>query len=245
MQMPLAKNKAINYAMVILFNIFLILISLWIMILPLAKNKSFYMMEFQKNNTVQITGYTEEELDTIAQTIIDFLYGKSDTMQVKINNQDVFSIQALKHMEDVKDLFVLGKTAGWVVLCLFVLLGLYLFFNFKSLQRLIVRGSLFTLLGIGLIVIAIGIATLVDFDAMFVIFHRIIFPDPAKFNDAFFGYQSNYVEAPGIDNLMLIKILSIEFFTDFFLIVIAFVILVIAAWILIITGINRKAKLLS
>ncbi|MFA5543337.1 MAG: DUF1461 domain-containing protein [Bacilli bacterium] len=213
-----------------LFSLFLVIIAIWISVVPLTKSKAFYLYEFKKNDTVEVTGYSMEELEVIAVKIIDYLFNKTDDMQVEINDEIVFSNQALIHMSDVRDLYNDGRTLAFSILFFTIAMGLFIWYNFSRLKKYLFKYTVVIYSLIGLLIIVIGIFAIIDFDLVFDIFHRIIFPNEQKYNDAFFGSVSNYEEIPGVDNLMLIKILSIGLFMDVGIIVGSFAIVVIISW---------------
>ena len=171
-----------------------------------------------------------DELSIITDKMIDFLFNKTDDMQVLINNEVVFSNQALFHMRDVRTLFTGGIIIAWVVLGLFLMIGTYLVVHFKRLRAYLLRYSLIVIVIIFLILLVVGIIAIVDFDYAFELFHRFIFPNEQKFNDAFFGAVSNYQEAPGVDNLMLVKILSIGLLMDVGIIIGIVLFIVLLVW---------------
>lgn len=222
--------KILDRIAIILFNLGLLVIAIWITVIPIARSKSFYLFEYEKNDTVAITGYTMEQLEIITDRIIDYLFDEVDDMQVMFGDEVVFSNQALIHMADVKDLFIHGQQLAWIVFILWIMIGVFLGLRFSKIRMILFKYSFIAILMIVGIVGMIGIFALIDFDQMFTLFHHIIFPDPIQFRDAFFGAVSNYPEAPGVSNLMLIMILSIELFMDIAAIIIASVIVIFVVW---------------
>lgn len=212
------------------FSLFLVIIAVWITVVPLTKSKDFYMYEYKQNNTVEVTGYSLEELSVITDGIIGFLFNKTDDMQVTIDGENVFSNQALIHMSDVRDLYNGGQVLAIAILFFTIAMGIFIIYNYKRLKNQLFKYSIIVYSLIGTIILLIGVFAIIDFDTVFDIFHRIIFPDEQKFNDAFFGVTSNYDEAPGTDNLMLVKILSIGLFMDVGIIVGSFAVIVIIVW---------------
>ncbi len=232
--------KTIDKLIIIFTNLFLLIVAIWTITVPITLSKSFYLYEFEKNNTVEESGYSQTELDNIADTIIRFLADKTNDMQVIIDDTPVFSNQAIYHMQDVKDLYVNGSKIALICLFLLFLSILYIILNYHSLKHLIFKYSAFTIAIILLICFAFAIYAFVDFDSAFTFFHRVIFPDEQKFNDAFFSYVSNYPELPGVNNLMLTTILDVKLFMDAGIIISCFVVFIELLWLVILYILKRK-----
>ena len=87
--------KVLDKLLIVLFNICLIIVAIWISAVPIAKSKSYYQKQFTKNEiyahyeddelvqtkfyyiggTIYNTTYfTDEQLDTIIEHIIDYLF---------------------------------------------------------------------------------------------------------------------------------------------------------------------------
>lgn len=236
----MVQIKWYEKCLISLFILFLIIVTVWLIIIPTAKSKAFYIAEFKKNDTVIVTGYTMEELDVIAEKIIAYLYGKTDSMQIALHDQPVFSNQALIHMKDVRDLFTGGRILGWIVFVLWLSISGYLIFHFKRLYPYFFKYSMILLASLFGILLALVVFAAIDFDHAFEVFHKIIFPNPQKFRDAFFSSVSNYPEIPGVDNLLLIKILSIELFIDMGFLIGIGVLVVLTIWLVLSIMLQRK-----
>lgn len=236
------KIKGFEKVLISLFTLFLIIVTVWLTVVPITKSKSFYMNEYKKNDTVEVTGYTVDELGTITDQIIAFLFNKSETMQVEIGGKIVFSNQALYHMRDVRTLYNGGQFIAWIILILWIGIGVYLGLNFTRLKGHLLKYSAIVLGIVFVILLIVGIIAIIDFDYAFEMFHHIIFPDEQKFKDAFFGYQSNYDELPGVDNLMLVKILSIGLFMDVGIIIGVSVFSVLVIWFIISIILRKKSQ---
>ena len=75
-----------------------------------------------------------EELSEITDIMLDYLKDKRDSMQHEINGKEVYSEQAIIHMEDVKVLFVGARRLAWFVLALFIASIIYIVYYFKELK---------------------------------------------------------------------------------------------------------------
>ncbi len=232
--------KAIDKIIIIFTNLFLLIVAIWAITIPITSSKAFYLYEFEKNNTIEESGYDQNELYDIADTIIRFLSDKTDDMQIVINNLPVFSNQAIYHMQDVKDLYVNGNKIAIICLVLLFLSILYIILNYRRLKHILFKYSIVTIAIILLVCFVFAFYAFIDFDSAFTFFHRVIFPNEQKFNDAFFGYVSNYSELPGVNNLMLITILDIKLFMDAGIIIGCFVVFIETLWLSLLFVLKRK-----
>ena len=174
--------------------------------------------------------------------IIDYLMDETDDMQVIINDRIVFSNQALIHMKDVKVLYTGGIIAGWFTFISCLLIGVYFYFRFEHVKKLLFKYTMYSLIGIIVLLLGIGIFALVDFDAAFKLFHKLAFPTEQKFNDAFFSNVSNYQEVYYVNNLTLVNILSIEVFMDVVVLIFLGLAITLSLWITFTVIINKKSK---
>lgn len=185
--------KILDKTVIILFFLGLIIIALYLAIIPIARNKQFYLNQFAKNQTTEKTGYTDDELSEIAQKIIDYLFEKTPSLQYHVErlNEDVFSEDAIIHMEDVRYLFSLGRRATLIVAIITIAFLSYLIYRFAKLKRFIWRFSLLTWGLIFIFFVILIIWTLIIynrdhyssfFEAGFILFHKLIFPNKDKFD---------------------------------------------------------------
>lgn len=236
------STSKINKTIVIIFTICLVLITIFSIVFPLAYSLRFYEYSFLKNNTAELTGYTDRQLSRIALHIIRFLKGEAISFHYEVDNLNVFSNQAIIHMKDVRDLFFLLQKLMFFILVLFLGLIVYIYVKKQQFKDIMFKYSLITILVIIGILLIFGIIAIIDFDFAFTLFHRIIFFDETKFNDSFFGRQSNYPELDYVDNRMLVWILSEKFFIDFAIIVVAFTVFVIIVYLLLMYWFKKKAN---
>lgn len=245
--------KAINKFIIPFTTVLLILMSIWLVTITITGSKWYYNWQFKKNNTVsQLTWrttegetirYDEEDLDLICTKIIDYLFNREESMQVIIDGKMVFSNQALKHMKDVKTLYNLLNICCIIFSVIFCGCLVYIIRNFKNLKMKMFRQTIITYSVIGVILLVICLLMIIDFDWTFTNFHHIIFPNKESFDDAFFGPVSNYPEAPYINNMLLVTVLSIEVFSDAAWIIISFVLLVMVSWFMFTKIKSKQARL--
>jgi integral membrane protein (TIGR01906 family) len=146
-----------------------------------ANSITVYEALFERNNVVARTGITEEGLLQVGHDIQ--AYFQSDTEPLRVSaevfgvERELFALDEVSHMYDVKQLFLQTYRVQLISgLFLLAVAGLYTATNRRSaLSAYTVwlrRGSLIT----AGIVLAIGIASIIAFDAVFNAFHLIGFP---------------------------------------------------------------------
>ena len=233
-------KKLLDKIIVPVTTVLIILVSIWLVTITMTGGKWYYRWQFEKNETVNILTwitkegeritYDEEDLEFIMNHMVDYLMGKEDDMQVEIDGLTVWSNQAIYHMRDVKALFARWTIITIVCVVLLIACAIYIYKNFETVRNKMFKKTMITYSVIGVLLMAIVIAMLVDFDWTFTQFHHVLFPNPEKFKDAFFGSVSNYDELPHINNTLLIRILSIEVFSDAAFIIVGFILITIIAW---------------
>lgn len=151
---------------------------------------SVYQEEYEKYDVLSDLDMTMDDVMYVTHEMMDYLRGNGDTLSVittvEGREQDFFNEQDRFHMAEVRDLFIgglnirLGACAA-VALCI-----VFLLISRADIKKIIPR-SYWIALGItGIAVALIGIAAVVDFNAVFVQFHHIFFDndlwifDPAE-----------------------------------------------------------------
>lgn len=151
---------------------------------------SVYQEEYEKYDVLSDLDMTMDDVMYVTHEMMDYLRGNGDTLSVittvEGREQDFFNEQDRFHMAEVRDLFIgglnirLGACAA-VILCI-----VFLLISRADIKKIIPR-SYWIALGItGIAVALIGIAAVVDFNAVFVQFHHIFFDndlwifDPAE-----------------------------------------------------------------
>jgi integral membrane protein (TIGR01906 family) len=136
-----------------------------------ANDLQLYQDGFEKYDVSQDTGFSDEELVNITKGLIDYFNSGAidETM-------DIFSDNEIIHLRDVRGLVQLCYIIQWTALgyiIVFITVGfIYKRRQFFHLFNIVVAaGSIASILGIAVI----GIAALVDFNWLFVTFHRLFF----------------------------------------------------------------------
>ena len=149
-----------------------------------------YRQEYEKYDVLSDLDMTMDDVMYVTHEMMDYLRGEGDTLSVMTTvegkEQDFFNEQDRFHMGEVRDLFIggldirLGSCAS-AVLCV-----LFLLFTRADIKKIIPRSYRIALGVTGAAVLLIGIAAVVDFNAVFVQFHHIFFDndlwifDPAE-----------------------------------------------------------------
>lgn len=151
---------------------------------------NFYEREYEKYDVLSDLGMTMEDTMYVTREMMAYLRGDRKELSVITTvegvEQDFFNEQDRFHMGEVQELFIGGlhlRTGAAIVLigCL-ALLGLWR----ADLRRILSRSYQIVLGGCGLLILLLGIAVAVDFNAVFTIFHEIFFDndlwlfDPAE-----------------------------------------------------------------
>jgi len=136
-----------------------------------ANDLRLYQNGFEKYDVSRDTGFSDEELINISKGLINYFNSGAidETM-------DIFSEEAIAHLRDVRGLIQLCYIMQWTALgyiIVFITAGfMYKRRKFFHLFNTVVAsGSILSILGIAVI----GIAALVDFNWLFVTFHRVFF----------------------------------------------------------------------
>ena len=174
-------------------------------------NYSFYYHEYNKNDTFEIVGISQYDLEKVTYHLMDYMKDKTDTLEVYANingvNREFFNALEKSHMVDVKNLFQIGYGIRNIAVIVFFITFLCAFV-YKRRPALIEYAKSFISI---ILVFIIACGTLVltilsDFDKYFTIFHEIFFD-----NDL-------WILDPATD--LLINIVPLPFFIDIFKVVV-------------------------
>ena len=249
-------TKILNKITIPLITIFVILVFTWAITYTITASKSYYRIQFEKNNTAETLywvyddpesgtrvakSYDSDDLEIIMNQIVDYITDKESSMQViDKEGMKVFSNQALKHMSDVKKIYTGWKYMTIVIAILLVLLFVYYFKHKRELSKNAKKQLLITYIVIGSILLVLVVMLLINSSFTFTQFHHILFPRTQDFNDAFFSRKSNYEEEYYINNLLLVQILTEDIFIDAAWIIILVIVLSSLAWIITLLKITKK-----
>ena len=140
---------------------------------------SVYQEEYEKYDVLSDLDMTMDDVMYVTHEMMDYLRGNGDTLSVittvEGREQDFFNEQDRFHMAEVRDLFIGGLNIRLGACAVAVLCIVFLLITRADIKQIIPR-SYWIALGItGIAVALIGIAAVVDFNAVFVQFHHIFF----------------------------------------------------------------------
>ncbi len=148
------------------------------------------------------TRLPEAEYPAVAEMITDYLSGRTDAFQhvftVDGTEYAAFNAKEQHHMADVQDLFQLCRTLLWAGLALTAALAAALALLREKRTIVWFRRTLISILTAVTIVI---ILACIDFDSLFVLFHKVAFTNDLWLLD------------PRTD--LLIRLMPIEFFISY------------------------------
>ena len=165
-----------------------------------AHSAELYEYGFAKYRISAATGISDEQLNGVAQRMVDFFSGRlsSPQMTVQVNGLDrlLYSQKELVHMDDVRNIISVFKTLQTAAILAFLATGASVFaaLGMRKLLRGIQAGAVVTVFVMGLLVVW----ALIDFNSLFYLFHIVSFSndlwllDPSKdylimmFTESFF-----------------------------------------------------------
>lgn len=144
----------------------------------------FYTYGFQKYNISQATGFSDDDLNMVADKFVEYFNSSTPDIFITVDGWQGYSIfnqQETLHFKDVKDLFNLDQRIMFLSLG-GLILGVIWWQrrNWPALGKALITGSILT--AALLMVLVVGINT--DFDSLFLDFHVLAF-------------SNNYWSAPG------------------------------------------------
>lgn len=151
---------------------------------------SVYQKEYEKYDVLSELDMTMEDVMHVTREMMAYLRGDRETLSVVTTvegeQQDFFNEQDRFHMEEVRGLFIGGLNIRIGACIIAVLCLIFLLVSRADLKKILPR-SYHAALGIsGVFVLLLGIASIIDFNAVFVQFHHIFFDndlwifDPAE-----------------------------------------------------------------
>ncbi len=146
-----------------------------------ANSITVYEVLFERNHVVERTGINEEGLLQVGRDIQDYFGSDTEPLRVSAEvfgvERELFGADEVSHMADVKQLFLKTYRVQWLSgLFLLVVAVLYALRDRQAALYTytvwVRRGAVITVAGI----LAVGLASVVAFDAVFNAFHLLGFP---------------------------------------------------------------------
>lgn len=127
--------------------------------------------EQERSGVAAITGYTPDEVQAVTESILHDLFLGPPAFDAALDGQPVLDVAERSHMVDVRNVLLPATISFGIAI---VVLALLLVTNWRRawLWRGIAVGSG----ALALIGVVIGIAVLFFFDAAFLLFHLVFFP---------------------------------------------------------------------
>lgn len=151
---------------------------------------SVYEKEYEKYDVLSDLDMTMEDVMHVTREMMVYLRGDRDTLSVVTTvegtEQDFFNEQDRFHMGEVRDLFIGGLNIRTGAAAVALICLVFLVVSKARLRKILARSYQIALGITGAAVLFIGIAAVVDFNAVFVQFHHIFFDndlwlfDPAE-----------------------------------------------------------------
>lgn len=183
--------KKLQWAAGIIFA-FSIIAALLITSFEIAMYADFgvYQREYEKYDVLSDLDMTMDDVMHVTEEMMAYLRGDRDELSVittvEGKEQDFFNEQDRFHMGEVRELFIGGLNIR-LGACIFAVICLLFLILTKARLRRIIPRSYFIALGVtAVLFVLIGLAALIDFNAVFVQFHHIFFDndlwlfDPAE-----------------------------------------------------------------
>ncbi len=163
----------------ILLTITSFILVAYISIFPFAFNPTFYSRYYDAT-TIETSRLDIETLKMLIERTLDFTLGKINEFQMVVKTIDDISIyaftnKAVAHMIEVQRMFTNGRVL--VVICLFAFLFIlaYVIMHRKQIKNIFFNTMLISLSVITFIIFATLLYALIDFNAVWINFHFLLF----------------------------------------------------------------------
>ncbi|MDD5017095.1 MAG: TIGR01906 family membrane protein [Eubacteriales bacterium] len=159
----------------------LLIIALLIMSIEMfAFNQGFFKSEYEKLDTADRIGMSEEDLTAVTEKLLGYTAGEEDSldMQAEINGgmKEVFGQREKDHMVDVRALYLGARDVRTISLAGAAVLFVLAFILRGKKALLSLCRSFLYVSGVFLIVVAaVGLYAAVDFSAFWTSFHHVFF----------------------------------------------------------------------
>lgn len=143
-------------------------------------NMNYFRKEFEKYNATQNIDMEMDDIMYVMDELMDYLHGDREDLEGIVTNvngeaRDFFTEREKTHMADCKVLFDGGFAIRKGAAVVFAALTLLLVFKKKfSLRRFLKYAALFSVI-IAAAAGILAIAASIDFNACFIVFHKLFF----------------------------------------------------------------------
>jgi integral membrane protein (TIGR01906 family) len=176
----LASSFGFRLAVIVLVAINLPLFFISLNVRVLTNSQTFYEWGFESNNVDRRTGLDDAALTSAADQLIEYFGNDEEFLDLRVEYEgsevELFNEREITHMADVKDVINVVFNAVWVTGAILVVVVAGGFFLLgREFLPLLRAGILWSTIA-GLTTAAIfGLATLIDFNTTFRLFHEVTF----------------------------------------------------------------------
>ena len=183
----------------ILFGLAVILAILYVSVMLPAYSMEFYKYEYNKNSTYEAVGMTEADLETVTGHLIEYLKGREHELNIMTSvsgeSRLFFSDREIYHMDDVLELFEMGRVIA-LVSAVLIAAGILVCWLWKAGRRAVyvyARGVIIAVIAAGA---AVAIVVSFNFNYFFTMFHNIFFSNDLWILDSRVDLLINIVPLP-------------------------------------------------
>ncbi len=168
----------------VLFSVFasimMIIAILVVSIEMFALNSSFYKNEYDKLDTAQSIGISEEGLERVTDVLIKYTAGRAPSLDVSAEiageEQEVFGEREKAHMVDVQALYISARNLRTICLIAApVLILLAFIISRRRALKILCRSFLITSGAFLVVTAALTIFAVSDFNTFWTSFHHVFF----------------------------------------------------------------------
>ncbi len=152
---------------------------------------SFYLEQYEENNTTQYTGMSLEDLEKTTVVLIDYLndFSKEKTLDLQVvefgEEVNVFDNRETMHMIDVRDLYQNFLILNIALFVLSILGSAFLFYlDKKNFIRRLFKGYEFSLAFTFITIALLGFIFTINFNWFWTNFHHVFFTNDLWLLDA-------------------------------------------------------------
>ena len=170
------KNRVLS----VLFGI-TIWVSLLLSVIHISSlDLKFYERKYNELSVAENIGISSDELMIATDVLLDYLVGKTDSLEVLATidgvEQEVFNQKEKDHMIDVQVLFVNTILVRNIAIGLMFISGILLYLlNKKDTVSILVNGIKQASLMLGVVFVFLVTFAVLDFDSFWIYFHKVLF----------------------------------------------------------------------
>lgn len=185
-----------NRLLALLFGVFLWVALVLSVIHISSLDLGFYETKYKELDVAENIGVSNDDLMKSTHVLLDYLVGKSDSLEVYADfdgvNREFFNQREKDHMIDVQVLFVNTiQIRNLAFVGLFISAGLIIWLNRKKAVDVLILGIKEASMILGFVFVFLVTFAVLDFDSFWIFFHKVLFS-----NDL-------WLLNPNTDNLIL------------------------------------------